>query len=190
MNVSDIPQEMMEKIRLQYESNPEVRNLRTRQQYFQSVGKYQEALELAKTLENLYAVVLRGYMDKAEREAVVFDSETSDLPQKDKDEMMEKLMVVFMACDLINNSITDFNSIFHRTKPDVDITSFNDIRQLSEMARQKLQYLQDYGDYMQDLVWGDKCDNLYKMALSKARSIIRKRKENKDWGKNAEKFKK
>ena len=177
MNVSDIPQEMMEKIRLQYESNPEVRNLRTRQQYFQSVGKYQEALELAKTLENLYAVVLRGYMDKAEREAVVFD-------------MMEKLMVVFMACDLINNSITDFNSIFHRTKPDVDITSFNDIRQLSEMARQKLQYLQDYGDYMQDLVWGDKCDNLYKMALSKARSIIRKRKENKDWGKNAEKFKK
>jgi hypothetical protein len=67
---------------------------------------------------------------------------------------------------------------------------FNDIRQVMEMSEQKLSYLQKNSGYLKDLVWGEKCDNMYDMMLSKAGSIMRKRKNEDEWGKNAEKFNK
>ena len=184
MNVKDIPDDMMQEIRLRFESTPEVRSLRTRQEYAQRQGRYMEALRLAETAERLFPAVLNEYMAWAEREMVTFDTGSEDLPQKDRDEMMEKLMVLFMACDIIDSAVIDLNDVLHRTRPDMDITTFNDIRQMSDMARKKLQYLQKNGDYMQDLVWADKCDNMYEMMQSKARGIIRKRAESKDWGEN------
>lgn len=175
---------MLEQIRLRFESTPEVRVLRTRQQYAQRTGAFMEALETAKRIDAMFTVALQAYMDYAESEVITFDTESSDVPQKDKDEMMEKLMVLFMACDIIDSAVIDLNDILHRTKPDISITTFNDIRQTSDMARQKLKFLQETGDYMKDLVWADSCDNMYDMMNSKAKSIIRKRRESKNWGAN------
>ena len=117
-----------------------------------------------------------------------FSSESEDVPLSDKEEMMEKLTVVFMACDIIESAVVDINDILHRTKPDVNITAFNDIRQLSEMVSEKLRYLEKFGDITKDDIWADKCDNMYEMMTSKAKSIINKRKNSKDWGKNQEKY--
>jgi len=180
--------EIISKVRMRFEATDEVRQLRTRQQYFQKAGKFAEAMELARTLEELFTVALDGYMRKAESEAVVFSTESSDVPGKDKDEMMEKLTVMFMACDVIESAVMDMNSILHRTKPDVTITAFDDIRQLSDMAKTKLRYLRERGDLMEDLVWGEKCDNMYEMMSSKARSIIRKRRDDAGWGRNMERY--
>ena len=188
MNVNDIPQEMLNQIRLRFESTPEVRALRTKQQYAQRTGAFVEALEIAKRIDALFPIVLQAYMDHAESEVMTFDTESSDVPQKDKDEMMEKLMVLFMACDMIDSAVIDLNDILHRTKPDIDISTFSDIRQTSEMARAKLKLLQETGDYMKDLVWADTCDNMYDMMNNKARSVIRKRRESKNWGENAKKL--
>ena len=80
------------------------------------------------------------------------------------------------------------NDILKRTHRDASITTFEDLRQISSLAKEKLKYLQNTGDYMKDLVWADNCDNMYDMMKSKASSIIRKRRESKDWGKNMEKF--
>ncbi len=188
MNVKDIPQDMIDQLRSNFDSTPEVCQIRTRQQYLQRTGKFQEALELAKTLETLFSSYLYSYMDKAEKEAIVFDSETSNLPEKDKEEMFEKLTVLFMACDVIKAAVQDLNSILHRTKSDINITAFDDIMNLSEIADQKLMYLQKNGDLMNDLAWGDRCDNMYDMMISKARSLINKRKNSKDWGENMKKY--
>lgn len=175
---------MLNQIRLRFESTPEVRALRTKQQYAQRTGAFIEALEIAKRIDALFPIVLQRYMECAEREVTTFDTEAADVPQKDKDEMMEKLMVLFMACDIIDSAAIDLNDILHRTKPDIDISTFNDIRQTSDMARAKLKLLQETGDYMKDLVWADSCDNMYDMMNSKAKSIIRKRRESKNWGDN------
>ena len=128
-------------------------------------------------------------MAKAEKEVRVIDTETADIPRKDKDEMMEKLMVLFMCCDIIESSTIDLNDVLHRTNPNTDITTFSDLQQTLNLAKEKLKYLQETGDYMKDLVWADTCDNMYDMMCSKAKSIIRKRKESKNWGENMEKLK-
>ena len=184
MNVNDITQDMMGEIRMRFESSPEVRTLRTQQQYAQSRGDFRLALEVAQRIDALFVVVLDEYIKEAESEVQTLDSEAAAIPPSDKDEMMEKIVAMFMCCDIIDTAIRDMNDILHRTKPDCDITTFNDISQLSEMARMKLKYLQENGDYMKDLVWGDRCDNMYEMMCSKARSIMRKRKSDPKWGEN------
>jgi hypothetical protein len=93
-----------------------------------------------------------------------------------------------MCCDIIESATIDMNDILRRTEKDASITTFEDLRQILSLAKEKLKYLQETGDYMKDLVWADNCDNMYDMMKSKAASIIRKRHESKSWGKNTEKF--
>lgn len=163
--------------------------MRTAQQNAQRAGDFNKALHIAKEIDNLWDICLDNYMTKAEKEVRVIDTETADIPRKDKDEMMEKLMVLFMCCDIIESSTIDLNDVLHRTNPNTDITTFSDLQHVLNLAREKLKYLQETGDYMKDLVWADTCDNMYDMMCSKAKSIIRKRKESKNWGENAEKLK-
>lgn len=179
---------MLNGIRLRFEGTPEVHALRTKQGYLERKGDYKGAMMIGEKIEDLFVIALDKYMSIAEKEVCVLDSETSDMPEKDKEEMMVKLMVLFMACDIIDSAIVDLNDVLHRTKPDIDITAFSDIQMTADMARKKLKYLQENGDYMEDLVWADKCDDMYEMIQSKARSIIRKRRDDKDWGKNMERF--
>ena len=190
MNVTEIPSELVNKIRLRFEANKDVRLLRTAQQEAQRRGDYQKALYVGQQIDALWTICLDDYIKQAEEEVCEIDTETMAIPREDKDEMMEKIMVLFMCSDIIESATIDLNDILHRTNPDMDITTFRDLQQTLDMARQKLKYLQEKGDYMQDLVWADKCDNMYQVMSSKARSIIRKRKESKDWGKNGKKFNK
>ena len=188
MNVNDIPRELYSEIQLRFESDKNVRLLRTAQQQAQRTGDFRKALKIAQDIDNLWTICLDDYLQQAEKEVGTIDTESSDIPRKDKDEMMEKIMVLFMCCDIIESSTIDLNDILHRSHPDVDITTFNDLKQALTMAREKLKYLQETGDYMQDLVWAEKCDNMYDLMQSKAKSIIRKRKESKNWGDNMKKF--
>ena len=188
MNVNEIPKGLYDKIRMRFESDKNVRLLRTAQQNAQRTGDFKKALRVAQDIDNLWTICLDDYMAEAERQVSNFSIDSKDLPRDDKDEMMEKIMVLFMCCDIIESSTIDLNDILHRTHSDVNITTFDDLKQALTMARDKLKYLQETGDYMQDLVWSDKCDNMYELMQSKAKSIIRKRKESKNWGENTKKF--
>lgn len=173
-----------------FETNKDVRLLRTAQQDAQRKGDYGKALSIAKDIQNLWTICLDSYIKKAENEANTFDTDSSDIPRKDKDEMIERLMVLFMCCDIIESATVDVNDILHRTHRDTNIVTFVDLQQTLKLAKEKLKYLQETGDYMKDLVWADKCDNMYDLMLSKAKSIIRKRKESKNWGENMRKLNK
>ena len=101
---------------------------------------------------------------------------------------MKLLLVCFMCSDIIKSSIQDMDTILHRYDKTMHMEMFNDIRQVMEMSEQKLSYLQHNSGYLKDLIWGERCDDMYDMILSKAGSIMRKRKNDPNWGKNTEKF--
>ena len=176
--MSSIPSDMMNAIRQRFEANPDVRLLRTAVSEARRRGDFMKALKVSQEIENLWTICLDAYMSKAEKEVGMLDSECSDIPVEDKDEMMEKMLVVFMCCDIIESSVIDANDALHRTHKGTDL------------ARQKLKYLQDNGDYMKDQVWADKCDDMYSMMCNKARSIMRKRRESTNWGENTKKIEK
>ena len=188
MNVNEIPKELYDKIRTSFDTNKDVMLLRTAQQEAQRVGNFQKALNIAQQIDNLWTICLDNYMRKMEAEGKQISLSTSGIPEKDKNELLNHVMVLFMCCDIIESASNDMNDILKRTHRDASITTFEDLRQISSLAKEKLKYLQNTGDYMKDLVWADNCDNMYDMMKSKASSIIRKRRESKDWGKNMEKF--
>jgi hypothetical protein len=189
-SVNDIPQELMSKLRQSFDADVKVRELRVRQQMLLRSGNYREALEVAQGIDSLFNRVVFEYLEDAKEEVEQVEIAKTDMPLEDKEDLMRHLLVCFMCADIIKSSVLDMDSILHRYDKNMYMEMFNDIRQVMEMSEQKLSYLQKNSGYLKDLVWGEKCDNMYDMMLSKAGSIMRKRKNEDEWGKNAEKFNK
>ena len=187
-SVNDIPQELMSKIRQSFEAEPKIRELRVQQQMLMRTGKYDAALALAKQIDVLFNRVVYEYLENAENEVEKIDIATMEMPIKDKEELMKRLLVCFMCADIIESSVIDMDDILHRYDKNTYMEMFNDIRQVMSMAKEKLSYLQQNSGYLKDLVWGERCDDMYDMILSKAGAIMRKMKSDPNWGKNTEKF--
>lgn len=188
--VNDIPQELMSKMRQSFEAEPKIRELRVQQQMFMRTGKYADALALAQQVDVLFNRVVFEYLENAENEVEKIDIAAMEMPIGDKEDLMRHLLVCFMCADIIKSSIQDMDTILHRYDKNTYMEMFNDMRQVMDMAEQKLSYLQQNSGYLKDLVWGEKCDNMYAMMLSKAGSIMRKMKSDPNYGKNGEKFNK
>lgn len=189
-SISNIPDELMSKLRERFEAEPRVRELRVHQQMLMRGGKYDVALALAQQIDVLFNRVVYEYLENARNEVEHVEVATLDMPIKDKEELMKRLLVCFMCADIIESSVIDMDDILHRYDKNTYMEMFNDIRQVMSMAKEKLRYLQQNSGYMKDLVWGEKCDNMYDMMVSKAGSIMRKMKEDPNYGKNMEKFNK
>jgi hypothetical protein len=187
-SVNDIPQELMSKIRQSFEAEPKVRELRVQQQMLMRTGKYDAALDVAQKVEALFNRVVFEYLENARNEVEQVDVATMEMPIEEKEDLMRHLLVCFMCADIIKSSIQDMDSILHKYDKNMYMEMFNDIRQVMDMSEQKLSYLQKNSGYLKDLVWGEKCDDMYDMILSKAGAIMRKMKSDPNWGKNTERF--
>lgn len=189
INIKDIPDSLLSLIKVRFDNDARVQNLRIRQNLCLRNGQLQAAMQIAEEIEALYAEVVRIYLEEADKKQVSFDTDTMNLPQEDKDRMLELLMVLFMCCDIIECSVIDVNDVLHRTKKDLKITTFDDINNSMKMAEEKLKYLSKNSEYMNDNAWSDHCNNMYKLMQNKAKSIIRKYKENNGtWGNNQKKY--
>lgn len=189
INIKDIPDSLLSLIKERFDNDARVQNLRIRQNLCLRNGQLQAAMQIAEEIEALYAEVVRIYLEEADKKQESFDTDTMNLPQADKDRMLELLMVLFMCCDIIECSVIDVNDVLHRTKKDLKITTFDDINNSMKMAEEKLKYLSKNSEYMNDNAWSDHCNNMYKLMQNKAKSIIRKYKENNDtWGNNHKKY--
>ena len=188
MDTNDIPKDLLDKIRKKFNEDPKVGMLRIQQQVFMKSGKYEMALSMAKDIETLFSKVVYEYIEESKQQVEKVDVASLDMPQEDKEELMRLLLACFMCADMIKSSIQDMDSILHRYDKNLYMEIFNDIKQVMEMAEDKLQYLQKNSGYLKDLVWGEKCDDMYELVKSKAGSIMRKRKNDPNYGKNMEKF--
>ena len=179
LSVKDIPDSMMANIREAFELDPQVHTMRVQRDLLMKQGKLSAALEMGKQIEYLYAKVVQAYIEETEQEADKIQIAKCGIPDADMERINELVVTIFMCCDIIESCIMDTNSILHRTDKDLSFAMFNGFSQLAKMVKDKIKFLQDNSGYAKELVWADKCDNMYEMMQSKARSIIRKRKEGK-----------
>lgn len=188
MDVKDLPKELLDKLRSTFDADPKVREMRVHQQMLMRGGRYKEALEIAQGIELLFSLVVHEYIEDAKEEVEQVDIASVNMPIEDKENLMRHLLACFMCADIIKSAIQDMDSILHKYDKNMYMEMFNDIRQVMDMSEEKLHYLQENSGYLKDLVWGEKCDNMYDLMLSKAGAIMRKRKDDPDYGKNTEKF--
>jgi len=183
LTVRDIPDTMLAQIRETFDRDPKVCWLRTQQALMQRNGRYIEAMKLAKDIDTIYAHVVQTFIDDAEKATSNIHLDETGMPEADIESLLECVVTLFMACDIIDTAIIDANDIIKRTDRDLHFEMFDDLLRLAKMAREKLQFLQNNSGYAKDVVWADKCDNMYELLRNKARSIIRKRKTDPNWGK-------
>ena len=188
MNVNDLPQELLSKIREQFYSTPKIKQMEVTRQMYMRNGNFKSALAIAQDMEALYNRCVYEYIEENKEQVEQVDIAVAEIPTEDKENIMKHLLACFMCADIIKSSIQDMDSILHKYDKNMYMELFNDIKQVMEMSEQKLQYLQHNSGYLKDLVWGERCDDMYDMILSKAGSIMRKRKNDPNWGKNTEKF--
>ena len=184
LTIKDIPEPMLEQIRETFDRDPKVCWLRTQQALLQKRGKFIEAMKLAKDIDIIYAKVVQTFIDDAERETSSIHLDETGMPEEDIESLLECVVTLFMCCDVMDTAIMDANDIVKRTDKDLCFDMFNDISKLARMAKDKLKFLQENSGYAKDVVWADRCDNMYEMMRNKARSIIRKRKSDPNWGKS------
>ena len=177
LTAADIPERTMADIRDAFERDPKVRELRTRENLLRRQGRYSEALRAAKDTDYLFARVVQAYVDETERECSQVSLGDSGIPAADIDGILERVICLFMACDVIETAIMDVNDLLRKTDSGLQFEMFDDLRRLSDMVREKIRYMKDNSGYGKDVAWADKCDNMYGMMLSKARAVIRRRKE-------------
>ena len=188
MNVNDLPQELLSKIREQFYATPKIKQMEVTRQMYMRNGNFKSALAIAQDMEALYNRCVYEYIEENKEQVEQVDIAVAEIPTEDKENIMKHLLACFMCADIIKSSIQDMNSILHKYDKNMYMELFNDIKQVMEMSEQKLQYLQHNSGYLKDLVWGEKCDDMYEMILSKAGAIMRKRKGDPNWGKNTERF--
>ncbi len=187
LEVSDVPSEMMEQMRRQFDMDSRIIEMRTHQQVLVRKGNLQAALQIGQTIEALFSKVVYEYLKEANDEAERIDIGTLNISKEDKAEINTLIVTLFMACDIIESATMDFNDVLKRVDDTLVMEQFDDIRNLSKSAKEKLRYLSQNSKLMKDLEWAYKCDDMYEMMKNKAKSILRKR-GSKDWGKNMEKF--
>lgn len=180
INIKDVPQELIDKVRKMVEADPRVRNLRIRQNLLQRKGNFIEALKLGKEIEKMHANVIQAYLLKTEKEYSDIDITLGNVSKGDIDELMEIVTTLFLAADIIDTAIMDFNDILHKTNKDLDMTHFNDIKELADAAKDKLKYFSKHSNMIKDVAFGDKSDNMYTLLRNKARSLIRMRQKRND----------
>ena len=187
LEASDIPSEMMSQIRRQFDMDPQIVEMRTHQQVLMQRGNLQAALQVGQAIEGLFSKVVYEYLKEANEEAERIDIGTLNISKEDKAEINTLIVTLFMACDIIESATMDFNDVLKRVDDTLVMEQFDDIRNLSKSAKEKLRFLSKDSKLMKDLEWAYKCDDMYEMMKNKAKSILRKR-ASKDWGKNMEKF--
>ena len=187
LEASDVPSEMMEQMRRQFDMDSRIIEMRTHQQVLVRKGNLQAALQIGQTIEALFSKVVYEYLKEANDEAERIDIGTLNISKEDKAEINTLIVTLFMACDIIESATMDFNDVLKRVDDTLVMEQFDDIRNLSKSAKEKLRFLSKNSKLMKDLAWAYKCDDMYDMMKNKAKSILRKR-ASKDWGKNMEKF--
>lgn len=171
LKLKDIPSDLLAKIDERFNQHPKVRQMRIKQQMLSSKGMIAQALDLGKELEELHTRTIYGYMKMAEDEAENLKLEDVDLSKEDEEFLRTAEIALFMACDVINCCLIDMNDTLHRKDKTLNYEAFNDVKNIIDLAKAKLNYLRQNSSFLQNEKWGDFCDNVYKILMSKAKRM-------------------
>lgn len=174
LQIEDVPKEMLEQIKTQFEAAPQVREQRVAQQLAQRHGNYLKALEIGMKLDTVYNKTVTEYLKMAKAQSRKIKIENLGLSKEDGIQVKKCIFSLFMTCDIIESAIIDIDEVLHKYDKDVSFEFFNDIKELTKHARTKLQYLQKESKVLNDIYWGDKCDDMYRLMLNKAGALLRK----------------
>lgn len=175
-------------LRKAFEANNEVIHMEQAALAYQRAKNYVKALEMKKEIQKQWDYVKQVHMEhymKTVNETVKLSS--LGLPEEINQMVIENILVIFMACDLIETAHMNANEALKKIDKNYSMDNFQDLTSLVGGVKRHLQFLQTETGYMDDLAWGEGCDKQYEMTRNKARAIMKK-KDMSRWGQNLRKY--
>lgn len=177
IDINEVPQELLDMIKNTFEADPKIRQMRIQQNLYARSGNIRMGMFIGKQINDLFSKVVQTYLEESEQEYHTVELSAAQLPKSDRNELVEIVITLFLAADIIDTAAMDFNDILHRSDETMDMVQFDDIRKLAKEAKGKLEWFSTHSSYMKDVDFGDKSDNMYGLLRNKARSILRKKKQ-------------
>lgn len=174
LDIKDVPQAELDRVREAFESAPQVRQMRIRQNLLQRQGDYRAAMNVGRQIETLYTKTVEELLTEVDRQSENIDMQSVSIPKGDADTLNEIIVTLQMAIDIMDTCVMDFNDVLHRTDTSLTLEMFDELRQLSDKVKAHLRYFQKNSRLFNEIVFADKSDNMYKLLRNKARSLINK----------------
>lgn len=187
MKLEELKEEDKKEFLRVFNNDPIVRNILNKISILHNRRDYVYELIERKKLDELQQNTLDSYMEGISRISEKINLAEIPMPDETRQELNALFVTLFMACDIIDSSIRDYNDVLKKVDSTLQMEQFNDLKVLIGTTRKKIQFMNNYTKLGADFMWGDKCDEMYELMKNKARAILRK-KSTKDWGKNMENF--
>ena len=173
MTINDLTSEDKKMFNEVFNSNKEIRALKDKLEYHRRHNQYIQALQVGQTLDALKLKVFNIWINEVQESAEKIDMKDVDMPQEHRDLINILSITAFMACDIIESCVMDMNDTLHKTHPDMTVEMFDNLTKMAEEAKEHLEFLRRNSTVLKDIMWGDKCDDMYKMMQNKAKAIIK-----------------
>lgn len=184
-----VPPKEQQKLREAFCKNPSIIKLDQLATQLQRNRDFIGALNTKKEIEAQWEYVKQTYLksyDNTIQETVKLSQ--LGLPEDKLQSLVENMLTIFMACDIIETAHLNANDILKSHDKNASLDNFNDLTSFVDRVKAHLKFLQTETGYMDDLAWGDGCDKQYEMIRNKARSIMKKKDDIKRWGQNLKKY--
>lgn len=184
-----IPHQEQQALRLAFCNDPSIKELDQLATQLQHNMDFMGALNVKKEIEAQWEYVKQTHLksyNKTIQETVKLSQ--LGLPEDKLQSLVENMLTIFMACDIIETAHMNANEILKKHNKNYSLDNFNDLTSFIDRVKAHLRFLQSETGYMDDLAWGDGCDKQYEMIRNKARSIMKKKDDIKRWGQNLKKY--
>lgn len=144
---------------------------------FQKDGKWVQSYVIRDKILHLREELFAKWSERRNSYIERIDLNKLGIPNDIKEKMNILYVTLFMACDIIESCVMDMNSTIKKADKGLSVEQFNDIVMLFHRAKSKLRKFQIDNSHIDDIMWADKCDDMYNMMQNKAKKLIRYNKE-------------
>lgn len=175
MRREDLPKDIQELVLKEIYATSKYMNLAATYQHHKAKGNMMQAMMAKKMMEEVENKVFEEFFKEAYRTKINMYEIMKEMSKEDQHTINSYANGIILLSDVLDNIITEMNQLVKRYKPDMVVTEFNKLNELTKKAK-KTVYTFDMNakeEYATDL-FGATADNLFKMIINKSKSFVKK----------------
>ncbi|MBO4787077.1 MAG: hypothetical protein J5510_08420 [Prevotella sp.] len=173
MDISELTPEDRRTFNEIFDKNKEIVALQKRMDGYRRNHQYVQALQTGKMIDEIRVRTFNEWIKAIQESAERIDLRDIGMPDEYRAKINMLSITIFMACDIIESGVMDINDVMKKVDPTMKVEMFDKLLGMANEAKEHLEFLRRNSTVLQDIMWGDKCDDMYLMMQNKAKAIIR-----------------
>lgn len=169
IDFTGIPSYLVRDIQAEINRNPTVIKWREAQREYQSRGKYIEAMNIARMIEEVEENVKEGMLMKSTTMGKLYEGMTP--------EDIEKINVacnsIILMSDLIETQVIEMNEVVKKYHPDSRVYMYDRFVEVGKEAKEQLAYMTKWTNNLFQIKFGETADNMMDMVKNKVKKLLR-----------------